>query len=576
MLWLLAAAILFLAWFAWQLFRPNPPIVISPETTHITEPLRPDGLPSYKQYFLTSRRAGVTPENNAAVPLWQALGPGEDSDALSTDDWHVLDRELSLGPPPAPDRVLKSIYNKELRAEVLIWLAANAPNWRRARQEDPAALAEIGLTQDDVDADEVIGLATDAPWRRDDLPPLADWVARNQAHLDSLVAAAKRPRFYSPPASSFVDENASIVETMTFPQLIQAREIARALKLRAMLHLGEGRTAEAWHDLLAIHRWARLITQAQFIIDQLVAIAVDGIACAGTNVLLSMGNLTPDLARDIQRQLADLAPSSRTAESMNFGERIYFLDATLAGKRKGMGKFLANDLSSREKKPFAFEILNFVSANWNTALVDGNRWHDQLAAICLLPTHSERLLSLNRLSGEFQQCEYRLSNPFAWIAGALSFSRRSKMLANRIIAAMTSSFPMFLLAEANGRTRLQLTQLAAALAVYRAEHGIYPEALEKLVPATIPSLPTDLYNGKPFLYQRDAAGYLLYSAGANGIDDGGSNDIYGTGILHGRDLPWNDDPATEKLRQQIPAGADDISIRLPTPPFKLPEPPGDP
>jgi hypothetical protein len=35
----------------------------------------------------------------------------------------------------------------------------------------------------------------------------------------------------------------------------------------------------------------------------------------------------------------------------------------------------------------------------------------------------------------------------------------------------------------------------------------------------------------------------------------------------------NDNPDTEKLYQQIPAGADDIAIRVPRPAFKLPTPP---
>ena len=32
-------------------------------------------------------------------------------------------------------------------------------------------------------------------------------------------------------------------------------------------------------------------------------------------------------------------------------------------------------------------------------------------------------------------------------------------------------------------------------------------------------------------------------------------------------------PPAEKLRDQIPAGADDLSIRVPRPAFKLPSPP---
>jgi hypothetical protein len=83
-------------------------------------------------------------------------------------------------------------------------------------------------------------------------------------------------------------------------------------------------------------------------------------------------------------------------------------------------------------------------------------------------------------------------------------------------------------------------------------------------------LPRDIYNDKPFIYRRTEDGYLLYSAGANGQDDGGSNKLWS--ILEGRslvDLPENE----QKIQsRKIPAGADDISIRMPRPAFEWPKP----
>jgi hypothetical protein len=55
---------------------PRVKVTISKETTYITEPLRPDGYPDYLAALDQRRSEGVTPENNAAVPLMRALGPG--------------------------------------------------------------------------------------------------------------------------------------------------------------------------------------------------------------------------------------------------------------------------------------------------------------------------------------------------------------------------------------------------------------------------------------------------------------------------------------------------------------------
>jgi hypothetical protein len=56
--------------------------------------------------------------------------------------------------------------------------------------------------------------------------------------------------------------------------------------------------------------------------------------------------------------------------------------------------------------------------------------------------------------------------------------------------------------------------------------------------------------------------------GPNGIDDGGSN--IEEEIFQGIDLLFEERAAAEERRRSIPAGADDISIRLPRPPLQLP------
>ena len=48
---------------------------ISPETTYITEPLDADGYPDYVTALNERLRGNITPETNANVLIWQALGP---------------------------------------------------------------------------------------------------------------------------------------------------------------------------------------------------------------------------------------------------------------------------------------------------------------------------------------------------------------------------------------------------------------------------------------------------------------------------------------------------------------------
>ncbi|MEZ6068762.1 MAG: hypothetical protein R3C10_00545 [Pirellulales bacterium] len=44
---------------AWRLFRREPAIVVSRETTYITEPLGEDGLPDYVEFLRRESQRGV-------------------------------------------------------------------------------------------------------------------------------------------------------------------------------------------------------------------------------------------------------------------------------------------------------------------------------------------------------------------------------------------------------------------------------------------------------------------------------------------------------------------------------------
>ena len=64
-------------------------------------------------------------------------------------------------------------------------------------------------------------------------------------------------------------------------------------------------------------------------------------------------------------------------------------------------------------------------------------------------------------------------------------------------------------------------QVAFALAAFRRDHARYPAMLNDLSPNYLKDVPADLFTGKPLIYRPEPNGYLLYSVGLNGKDDGG-------------------------------------------------------
>jgi hypothetical protein len=77
--------------------------------------------------------------------------------------------------------------------------------------------------------------------------------------------------------------------------------------------------------------------------------------------------------------------------------------------------------------------------------------------------------------------------------------------------------------ELNARHLADVGLGLAGLAVerYRLARGQLPATLAELVPALLSAVPVDPFDGKPVRYWRSAKGYVLYSVGFDGRDDGG-------------------------------------------------------
>ena len=74
--------------------------------------------------------------------------------------------------------------------------------------------------------------------------------------------------------------------------------------------------------------------------------------------------------------------------------------------------------------------------------------------------------------------------------------------------------------------------MALALASFRGENSRFPERLNELVPKYIAELPKDRFADVDYVYRQEGKGYILYSVGYNGKDDGG--------MEQGEDSPGDD------------------------------------
>jgi hypothetical protein len=87
--------------------------------------------------------------------------------------------------------------------------------------------------------------------------------------------------------------------------------------------------------------------------------------------------------------------------------------------------------------------------------------------------------------------------------------------------AMAPSIARIAEIDLQRRSHIDLARTALAIERYRLAKGELPGGLEELVVEYMEAVPIDPFDGKPIKYKRAERGYLLYSVGMDGKDDGG-------------------------------------------------------
>ena len=239
---------------------------------------------------------------------------------------------------------------------------------------------------------------------------------------------------------------------------------------------------------------------------------------------------------------------TKMADRFNWAERLTYLEYALAASRGGPeGDHVIMDLlyDSDAKSISTVRRINITFTDWNQAMRTGNQWFDRVAAAMSKPTRRERLAALADARREFQPVLDEARGDGSTLRKILSATGLSGDTRWRTAA---SSFLLMTACSEDtldqAAVRRDMAQLVFGLAAYRAEHGAYPADLAALVPKDIPAVPEDVFATGPLRYRREGEGYVLYSVGPNGVDDGGRN--------------RNDDPDDPKARD-----CDDIAIRVP-------------
>jgi hypothetical protein len=340
----------------------------------------------------------------------------------------------------------------------------------------------------------VVGMV-DLPPRTEPLPAemkqlVSEYLADNTEALRLLHQAASMKRCRFP-----VDLSKGDIWSVQ-PNLSQLKQGVRLLYLEAIENSENQRPEQAAESVIASLGIARALNQKPTIISRLVANACQGVSIASLQHVLNRTSLTDE-------QLAKLAvafvetedPQGLTRASI--GERCLGIDGF---DRIRSGKVAIEDVFLFSEIPPSFVLALYRPAGLLRLdeLVYFGFAQDFVKVTQLSPP--QRVAAIQALTANAKQL------PFYAV------------LSRRTIDALGSLVTRDVEAIASTRTAV------AALAIerYRLAKGDLPDKLDDIVPTYLNAIPQDPFDGKPLRYRKLARGYVVYSIGRDGEDNGGA------------------------------------------------------
>jgi len=182
----------------------------------------------------------------------------------------------------------------------------------------------------------------------------------------------------------------------------------------------------------------------------------------------------------------------------------------------------------QENDPEGWKLLEVpervaANADWDGVLRAINRWLDRLVAAARTTDVAERRRAVAAWTADLEAAKIRARTVLQAPDRDAAPARRARTPETSEALAVTigqlDSTGRFLAVEDFAAASRAVGQVALALAAYRSEKGAFPAALAALAPGYLAGVPVDPYGPRTLVYERRDAGYLLYSAGADGKPD---------------------------------------------------------
>lgn len=459
---------------------------------------------------------------------------------------------------------LNDSYERWQLAQVIAEIDAVDPHWRWEDMQARRPIIPDDQNMGNAINDIVIGLRLhDLPSKMKDLPafPVRDaYIELETKHniqnydifLDNHPNAAL-PRKWKEPVANFMQmspvpeqlnkmrlltnyrtgrfEHLKKKTDMLLVDVSGSHTVKQLLSYDAMLSLEAGDTATACRDCAAILAGARVYDHEDFPICLSIRGSVVFAAMRSLERILAQSNSVPvetliqlQNAFEMEESGMPSLVSSLRFSRAHFDQQLSeaqqgiitlteFMETKKGGYYAGRKEKLTGwnflDDALRAIKPDLFLASWARPQSWTMERKRMLECHNELVQWATLEDH--RLLpEIQRLKKEGVR--------FSPFFGALHQERNSDYQEDGGYKFLEGSVRGYL----NHRVACRASAAAIACERYRLEHGHWPGTWEQLIPKYLAKVPIDPFSGKPLLLKTLPDHLVIYSIGANGIDDGGS------------------------------------------------------
>ena len=276
------------------------------------------------------------------------------------------------------------------------------------------------------------------------------------------------------------------------PYLSTFRVLARVMALEAMKQTAEGNVAAAFDTYITALDFARESSHASGIINGFIGMSIDTTVLLSLRSTLDIATASPSDYRFLIEQMCTLDAATHPL-SENAVREAQFMRSLLETQPSAANDFRTTLFPAAGNEELRTRLANMSGEELKSLLRNAVAYNERVAYYLTMPYYNARMVDVDAVVRD-----------------------------NPLIREFFPPIMYFHEALTKDSAGLRGTTIMAGIELYRTEHGSYPASLDSLAPNYLPTLPEDPFTGKPFLYRPTETGYLLYSAGADMDDNGGT------------------------------------------------------